>query len=112
MRGQMLITMSVKGNVDAVLPNIREQMRKTAKDLPMVDVTPEDEQIQSRAGEERSLAQTGYISICPWGTIKRSRSPLHHSQQPSRTSRLKTHVAQPQGKSMLARLKVHLHAST
>jgi predicted permease len=57
MRGQMLITVSIKGNVDAVLPAIREQMRKTAKDLPMVGVTSEDEQIQSRTGEERSLAQ-------------------------------------------------------
>jgi predicted permease len=57
MRGQMLITVSIKGNVDAVLSTIREQMRKTAKDLPMVGVTTEDEEIQSRTGEERSLAQ-------------------------------------------------------
>jgi predicted permease len=56
MRGQMLITVSTRGR-DAVLPAIREEMRKTAKDLPMVGVTSEDEQIQSRTGEERSLAQ-------------------------------------------------------
>jgi putative ABC transport system permease protein len=57
MHGQMLITLSLKGNVDAVLPAIREQMRKTAKDLPIVGVTTEDEQIQSRTAQERSLAQ-------------------------------------------------------
>ncbi|HET9306040.1 MAG TPA: ABC transporter permease [Candidatus Sulfotelmatobacter sp.] len=57
MRGQMLITLSIQGNVDAVLPAVREQMRSTAKDLPMVGVTTEDEQVQSRTGEERSLAQ-------------------------------------------------------
>jgi len=57
MRGQMLITVSVKGNVDAVLPAIRAQLQKTAKDLPMVGVTSEEEQIQFRTGEERSLAQ-------------------------------------------------------
>lgn len=57
MRGQMLITLSIKGNVDAVLSAIREQMRKTAKGLPMVGVTTEDEEIQSRTGEERSLTQ-------------------------------------------------------
>ena len=57
MRGQMLITLGVKGNVDAVLPAVREQMRRTAKDLPMVGVTTENEEIQSRTGEERSLAQ-------------------------------------------------------
>ena len=57
MRGQMLITVSTQANLDAVLPAIREQMRRIAKDLPMVGVTTEDEQIQSRSGEERSLAQ-------------------------------------------------------
>jgi hypothetical protein len=57
MRGQMVITVSLKENVNAVLPAIREQMRTTAKDLPMVGLTSEDEQIQSRTGEERSLAQ-------------------------------------------------------
>ncbi len=57
MRGQMLVTISITGNVDAVLSAIREQMRKTAKDLPMVDVSTEDEEIQSRTGEERSLVQ-------------------------------------------------------
>jgi len=57
MRGQMLITVSIKGNVDAILPTIREQMRKAAKDLPMVGVTTETEEIESRTGEERSLAQ-------------------------------------------------------
>ena len=57
MRGQMLVALSIKGNVDAVLPSVREEMRKTAKDLPIVGVTTEDEEIQSRTGEERSLAQ-------------------------------------------------------
>jgi predicted permease len=57
MRGQMLIAVSTRGGVNAVLPAIREQMRRTAKDLPMVDVTTEDEQIKSRTGEERALAQ-------------------------------------------------------
>ena len=57
MRGQMLISVSTAASGDAVLPEIREQMQKTAKDLPMVGVTTEDEQIQSRTGEERSLAQ-------------------------------------------------------
>jgi predicted permease len=57
MRGQMLITLSLRGPVNAVLPAIRDQMRRIAKDLPMVGVTSEDEQIQSRTGEERSLAQ-------------------------------------------------------
>jgi ABC-type antimicrobial peptide transport system permease subunit len=53
----MLITVSTRGRVDAVLPAIREEMQKTAKDLPMVGVTSEHEQIQSRTGQERSLAQ-------------------------------------------------------
>jgi predicted permease len=57
MRGQMLITVSTGGRVDAVLPEIREQVRRIAKDLPMVGVTTEDEQIETRTGEERSLAQ-------------------------------------------------------
>jgi predicted permease len=57
MRGQMLVGLSLKGNVEAILPSIREEMQKTARDLPMVGVTSENEQIQSRAGEERSLAQ-------------------------------------------------------
>jgi len=57
MRGQMLVALSINGNVDAVLPRVPEEMRKTAKDLPMVGVTSEDEEIQSRTGEERSLAQ-------------------------------------------------------
>ena len=57
MRGQMLITVRTATGVDAVLPQIREEMRKTAKDLPMVGVTTEDEQIQSRSGEERAMAQ-------------------------------------------------------
>ena len=57
MRGQMLITVSLRGSADAVLPAIREQMRRTAKDLPMVGVTSENEQIESKTGEERSLAQ-------------------------------------------------------
>jgi len=57
MRGQMLITVSTEATVDAVLPSIRDRMRKTAKDLPLVGVTTEDEQIQSRTVKERSLAQ-------------------------------------------------------
>jgi predicted permease len=57
MRGQMLITVSTRGRVDAALPEIREQMRRVARNLPMVGVTTEDEQIQTRTGEERSLAE-------------------------------------------------------
>ena len=57
MRGQMLITVSTRGRVDAALPEIREQMRRIARNLPMVGVTTEDEQIQTRTGEERSLVQ-------------------------------------------------------
>lgn len=57
MRGQMLITVSTTAGVEAALPEIREQMRKTAKDLPMVGLTTEDEEIQSRTVEEHSLAQ-------------------------------------------------------
>ena len=57
MRGQMLITVSIHGNVDAVLSIVRDQMRRIAKDLPMVGVTTEAEEIESRTGEERSLAQ-------------------------------------------------------
>jgi predicted permease len=56
MRGQMLITLRAN-KLDAVLSAIREQMRKGAKDLPIVGLTSEDDEIQSRTAEERSLAQ-------------------------------------------------------
>jgi ABC-type antimicrobial peptide transport system permease subunit len=57
MRGQMLVTVSTIAGMGATLTAIREQMRKTAEDLPMVGDTTEDKEVRSRTGEERSLAQ-------------------------------------------------------
>jgi predicted permease len=54
--GQMKFFVRTAGNPMSVVPAVRQQIQSVEKDLPLVDITTQAEEIMRLAGEERSMA--------------------------------------------------------
>src|SRR5262249_18266999 len=54
--GQMKFLVRTAGNPMSVVPTVRQQIQSIEKDLPLVGVTTQDEEVMGQASEERSMA--------------------------------------------------------